>query len=213
METALRAAAQISYWALTLYLWMILAAVLLSWVSPDPRNPLVAFLNRMTAPLWNGLARALPGRWRLFASYAALLLVMFGIEFVPGVLLTCSRLAGGQLAADGLLAPLSGFFLRGVGVVLYNLCYFLVMVLLIWFVLTLVSPSLNNPVVRIAFFLVDPILTPLQRVLPRMRVDLSPLLAAGVFLLINMYAVSALIAYAASLTSVGVVPDFPVQRL
>jgi YggT family protein len=213
MDVALSLLARISFWALTLYLWMIIVAVLLSWVAPDPRNPIVAFLNRMTAPLWNGLARVLPGRWRLFASYAALLLLMFLIEFVPGVLMTFSHYAGGRIGAGALASPLAGFLLRGVAVVLYNLCYFLILVLVVWFVLTLVSPSVNNPVVRVVYFLVDPIITPLQRILPRMRVDLSPLIAAGVFLLINMFVVSELLAYSVALTSIAVDPGLPPQRL
>jgi YggT family protein len=213
MDVALSALAQVSYWALTLYLWMILVAVLLTWVAPDPRNPIVAFLNRMTAPLWNALARVLPGRWRLFAAYAALLAVMFLIEFVPGVLATLSVLAGGRLGPADLFAPVGGFFLRGVAVVLYNVCYFFVMLLVIWFILTLVSPSLNNPLVRVVFFLVDPVITPLQRLLPRLRVDVSPLLAAGLFFLFNLFVVSELMAVSHALTALPDATGMPRMRL
>jgi uncharacterized protein YggT (Ycf19 family) len=213
MEWALTALAGVSYWALTIYLWMAIAAVLLTWVSPDPRNPFVRFLNRMTAPLWNAVAGALPGRWRLFASYAALLLILFGIEFVPGVFITFAGYAGGRIPAEALAAPLGGFLLRGIAVVLNNLFYFLVLVLVVWFVLTLVSPSVNNPVVRVVFFLVDPIISPLQRVLPRMRVDLSPLLAAAAFGLINYFVVGQLLIYAALLISGAASPGMPIQRM
>jgi YggT family protein len=213
MDVVLSLLARVSYWALTLYLWMIIAAVLLSWVAPDPRNPIVRFLNAMTAPLWNGLARKLAGRWRLFASYAALLFVMFLIEFVPGVFSTFSFLAGGRIEAGGLAAPLGGFFLRGVAVVLYNLCYFLALLLVIWFVLTLVSPSVNNPVVRVVYFLVDPIITPLQRILPRMRLDLSPLIAAAAFLLFNVFVVGELLTYSYVLTAITVDSGVPLRKL
>jgi len=213
MDVALSLLSRVSYWALTLYLWMMIVALLLTWVAPDPRNPIVAFVNRMTAPLWNGMARVLPGRWRLFASYAALLLLMFLIEFVPGVLLTGSYYAGGRIGADALASPLAGFFLRGVAVVLYNFCYFLILVLVVWFVLTLVSPAVNNPVVRVVYFLVDPIITPVQRLLPRMRVDLSPLIAAGVFLAINVFVVSQLLAYSFALTAIAADPGLPLQKL
>ena len=213
MEGALTVLAQVSSWALTIYLWMIVAAMLLTWVTPDPRNPLVRFLNRMTAPLWNAVGRVLPARWRLFAGYAALLLVMFGIEFVPGVFTTFAAYAGGRITTDMLAAPLGGFLLRGVAVVLYNLFYFLVVVLAVWFVLTLVSPSVNNPLVRVAYFLVDPIISPLQRILPRMRVDLSPLLAAAVLLLINYFVVGELLRYSAALTLVTVDPGVLLRRM
>ena len=213
MEWTLTALAEVSSWALTIYLWMMLAAMLLSWVSPDPRNPFVRFLNRMTAPVWNAMARALPARWGFFSSYAALLLVMFGIEFVPGVFLTFAGFAGGRIPVDGLAAPLGGFLLRGIGVLLYNLFYFLVLVLAVWFVLTLVSPSVNSPVVRVVYVLVDPIISPLQRILPRARVDLSPLLAAAVFLLLNYFAVAQLLRISAELTAAALAPGMPLRQL
>jgi YggT family protein len=213
MDVALSLLARVSYWALTIYLWMVIAAVLLSWVSPDPRNPIVAFLNRVSAPLWNGMARVLPSRWRLFSSYAALLLVIFLIEFVPGVLTTLALLAGGRIGADALGGPISGFFLRGVGVVLDNTCYFLILMLAIWFVLTLVSPSVNNPLVRVVYFLVDPIISPLQRILPRMRIDLSPVLAAAAFLAFNTFVVSRLLQYSYRLTAIAMLPGLPGERM
>ena len=38
---------------LTVYLWIIIARALLSWVNPDPFNPIVRFLYRVTEPvLW-----------------------------------------------------------------------------------------------------------------------------------------------------------------
>ncbi|MFH2137917.1 MAG: YggT family protein [Candidatus Omnitrophota bacterium] len=36
---------------LTILYWLILIRVLISWVSPDPRNPLVQFLRAATDPI------------------------------------------------------------------------------------------------------------------------------------------------------------------
>ena len=91
-------------------------------------------------------------------------------------------------------------------VVLQNFLYFLVILLLVWFVLTLVSPSLNNPIVRTVYVLVDPFITPLQRRLPRMRMDFSPLIAASVFVLFNLFVTSTLIGFALELTRFGPSP-------
>ncbi|HUJ75999.1 MAG TPA: YggT family protein [bacterium] len=203
MELLLTGLARVSYWALTLYLWMMIIAVLLTWVTPDPRNPIVSFLNRVTMPVWNWVSAALPARLRLFSAYAALLCIVFLIEFLPGALNTLAGYAGGRLSAGMLPMPIAGFALRGIGVVLNEFLYFLIILLLIWFVLTLVSPSVHSPVVRVVYMLVDPIITPLQRVLPRMRVDLSPLIAAGICLLLNIIVVSQLIAFSFSLTQGG----------
>jgi YggT family protein len=39
--------------ALQIYFWMIVIRAVLSWVNPDPRNPIVRFLNAATDPvLW-----------------------------------------------------------------------------------------------------------------------------------------------------------------
>ncbi len=37
--------------ALTIYLWMIIIRALLTWVNPDPYNPIVRFLNTATDPV------------------------------------------------------------------------------------------------------------------------------------------------------------------
>jgi YggT family protein len=45
---------------LTMIQWLVIAAALVSWVSPDPRNPIVQFLYRMTEPLLRPFRRILP---------------------------------------------------------------------------------------------------------------------------------------------------------
>jgi len=47
----LSAIAQILDIILTILWWMILIRALLSWVNPDPFNPIVIFLNRATEPI------------------------------------------------------------------------------------------------------------------------------------------------------------------
>jgi YggT family protein len=45
---------------LTIMYWLILIRALLSWVNPDPLNPLVQFLMRTTEPLLEPVRRLLP---------------------------------------------------------------------------------------------------------------------------------------------------------
>ena len=45
---------------LSLYSVVILIAVLLSWVSPDPFNPIVQFLRAVTQPLFEWVRRRVP---------------------------------------------------------------------------------------------------------------------------------------------------------
>ena len=52
--------AQVLDLALNLYFWIILARAVLSWVNPDPYNPIVRFLHRATEPVLSWVRRRLP---------------------------------------------------------------------------------------------------------------------------------------------------------
>jgi YggT family protein len=44
-------AAVVLDYVLWLYMWVIIARALISWVNPDPWNPIVQFLQRVTEPV------------------------------------------------------------------------------------------------------------------------------------------------------------------
>ena len=46
--------------ALTILYWLILIRALISWVNPDPFNPVVQFLQRTTEPILEPIRRLLP---------------------------------------------------------------------------------------------------------------------------------------------------------
>src|SRR5262250_3089417 len=48
---------EIVLWA---YFWMIIARAVLSWVNPDPYNPIVRFLYRVTEPVLRPVRYRLP---------------------------------------------------------------------------------------------------------------------------------------------------------
>jgi len=47
-------------WLLTMYWWIVLIAVLLTWVNPDPYNAIVRFLRSVTEPVFYRIRRTLP---------------------------------------------------------------------------------------------------------------------------------------------------------
>jgi YggT family protein len=55
---------------LTLYMWVIIGRAIISWVNPDPYNPIVRFLNAVTEPVLYPIRRRLP-------------LSLGGIDFSP----------------------------------------------------------------------------------------------------------------------------------
>ncbi|MBN2514815.1 MAG: YggT family protein [Deltaproteobacteria bacterium] len=45
---------------LTIYMWMIIIRAILSWVNPDPYNPIVMFLYRATEPVLYQIRKWIP---------------------------------------------------------------------------------------------------------------------------------------------------------
>jgi YggT family protein len=58
----------------TLYFYIVIARALISWVNPDPYNPIVRFLHSVTDPVLYRIRRAIP-------------FSMGGIDFSPIILL------------------------------------------------------------------------------------------------------------------------------
>lgn len=56
----LAAVAKIMDILLTLYMWIIIGRAVISWVSPDPYNPIVRFLNSVTEPVLYPIRRRIP---------------------------------------------------------------------------------------------------------------------------------------------------------
>lgn len=45
---------------LNLYMWVIIIRALISWVNPDPYNPIVQILYKITEPVLNPIRRLVP---------------------------------------------------------------------------------------------------------------------------------------------------------
>ncbi len=52
--------AELLNWLLWAMKWLIIIRVLISWVNPDPFNPIVQFLIRVTDPVLEPLKRVIP---------------------------------------------------------------------------------------------------------------------------------------------------------
>ena len=56
----LLALAQVVDVLLSIAYWLVLIRALISWVNPDPFNPIVQFLQKTTDPILNPVRRRLP---------------------------------------------------------------------------------------------------------------------------------------------------------
>jgi YggT family protein len=76
----LMAAAKILDILLSGYMWIVIISALLSWVSPDPYNPIVRFLHAVTEPVFRPIRRAIG--LRLGAIDISPMVVILAILFV-----------------------------------------------------------------------------------------------------------------------------------
>jgi YggT family protein len=60
LSNFLVAIAKILNIALSLYMWIVIGRAIISWVSPDPYNPIVKFLNAVTEPVLRPIRKKIP---------------------------------------------------------------------------------------------------------------------------------------------------------
>ena len=71
---------------LDIYTWVIIAAAVISWVTPNPYNPVVRVLRRLTEPVLAPIRQLLPP-WKTFGLDFSPLIVILVIQWVVPVLL------------------------------------------------------------------------------------------------------------------------------
>ena len=74
ISNLLAAVAKVLDIVLTIFMWIIIARAILSWVSPDPYNPIVRFIHNVTEPVLYQVRRKIP-------------LSFGGIDFSPIIIL------------------------------------------------------------------------------------------------------------------------------
>jgi len=80
LPNLIKAIADVLSIVLNLYFWIVIISAVLSWVRPDPYNPIVRTLNALTEPVYYRLRKHLP------------FLYMAGIDFSPIVVLLLIKL-------------------------------------------------------------------------------------------------------------------------
>ena len=78
---------------LTIYIWIIIIRALISWVNPDPYNPIVQILYRITEPVLAPVRRRLPDFGGFDISPVVVLLIIFFLQsFLVTSLMDLARL-------------------------------------------------------------------------------------------------------------------------
>lgn len=95
----LLALAKITDILLTVYMWIIIISALISWVNPDPYNPIVRFLRAVTEPILNPIRRKIGIGFGIDFSPMVIILVILFIKYflIQSLIELAYKLKGGIL--------------------------------------------------------------------------------------------------------------------
>lgn len=86
MSALLYAVAGLLHSIITLYIWVVIIASILSFVQLDPRNPIIEILNRITQPAFNFVRKKMP-----FVVVSGIdlspLVIIFGLQFLDTLMM------------------------------------------------------------------------------------------------------------------------------
>lgn len=103
VENFFTALAAVVYYVLELYIYVVVARALISWVNPDPWNPIVQFLDRVTEPALVPIRRLIG--WRLgidFSPMVLILILIFLQKFIVPSLAQMAATIGSGTSTGGM---------------------------------------------------------------------------------------------------------------
>ena len=78
---ALQGLAKVVDLVLSIYMWIIIARALVSWVNPDPWNPIVQFLDRATEPVLAPIRRRMGWGMGIDLSPLVAILIIYFLQY------------------------------------------------------------------------------------------------------------------------------------
>jgi len=89
----LMAVANILNFVLLFFMWIVIARAILSWVNPDPYNPIVRFIHNVTEPVLYQVRKKIPINFGGidFSPIIVILVVYFLRDFVVNSLVRFSE--------------------------------------------------------------------------------------------------------------------------
>jgi YggT family protein len=86
LRELLLASAWLVEYLLWAYMWIIIIRALISWVNPDPWNPIVRFLYQVTEPVLRPIRRRLPLSGIDLSPVVVILVIYFLQRFLVRVI-------------------------------------------------------------------------------------------------------------------------------
>jgi len=79
MDILVSAVFQVLQAVLSIYFWIVIGRAVISWVNPDPYNPIVRFLHNATDPVFDRIRRVLPLQFGGMDFTPIALLIVIGV--------------------------------------------------------------------------------------------------------------------------------------
>ena len=152
---------------LELYIITFVLRFILQWVRADFRNPVSQFLVRITNPLVIPMRRLIPSVGGLDTATLVIILLLELVLTIVLINLVCMG---------------EPYFIQTIGLTVLRIVYLVLriylFVILIYVVMSWISPGTYNPAVGLLASIAEPALKPFRRLIPPIAgLDLSPLFA------------------------------------
>lgn len=92
MDNVVMGIARVLEIVLEIYMWVIIIRALISWVNPDPYNPIVQILTRVTEPVLGPIRKLVPP-YKVGIDFSPLIAVLIIIFLQYAVIKNLYRLA------------------------------------------------------------------------------------------------------------------------
>lgn len=92
MDNIVMGIARVLEIVLEIYMWVIIIRALISWVNPDPYNPIVQILTKMTEPVLGPIRKLVPP-YKVGIDFSPLIAVLVIIFLQYAVIKNLYRLA------------------------------------------------------------------------------------------------------------------------
>ena len=166
---------------LTVYMWIVIIRAVISWVNPNPYNPVVKFLARITDPVLLQIRRIVPIYYGGidFSPVILILLLVFLNDFAVNALIL--------IAVGRPFSSIPPLFAISLVRLVQGFLFAYMIVLIVRAVMSWISPDPYNPIVQFVYGVTEPVLHPLRRSLPLALggLDLAPLLIIAAIYFIN----------------------------
>jgi len=154
---------------ITLYIWIIIASAIFSFLQVDPRQPVVEVLERMTQPVFTFIRQKMP------------YVVVSGIDLSPLVLIVGLQFIDNILISGIMVAILN---------VIHSLIFTYIILIIIASVLSFIKVDPYNPIVSTIHRLTQPTFQFMRQKFPFLiisGIDLSPIVIIIVLQLLDTF--------------------------